>query len=186
MNNRVLRADPAAARLRATELLAELGIDKAPVPIERIIKKKQITLRFAPFEDDLSGMAFIDHDQAVIGVNSQHAPNRQRFTAAHELGHHLLHASEITGAVHVDKGLMRGVLLRNDQSSQGVHTLEIDANAFASELLMPRDLLVSALDGQPVDIEDDEQIEALSKKFKVSVAAMRFRLSALMSEATTA
>lgn len=185
MSSAGLKANPSAARQKAADLLVELGIDKAPVPIERIIKKKQITLQFAPFEEDLSGMAFIDQGMAIIGVNSQHAPNRQRFTAAHELGHHLLHAQEITGAVHLDKGPMRA-LLRNDQSSQGVHALEIEANAFASELLMPRDLLVGALDGNPVDIEDDEQIEALSKKFKVSTAAMRFRLAALMSEATAA
>ena len=32
--------------------------------------------------------------QAVIGVNTHHAPVRQNFTTAHELGHLLLHDQE--------------------------------------------------------------------------------------------
>lgn len=176
------KADPNGARMRARELLVEFGVERAPVPVERIIKKKAISLEFAPFEDDLSGVAYIDKGVAMIGVNAMHHANRQRFTAAHELGHHVLHSEQITGAVHVDKGMMRA-LFRDDVSSQGVNNLEIEANAFASELLMPKSLLVEALNGSAVDIEDDVHIELLSKKFRVSTAAMRFRLAGLMSEA---
>lgn len=185
MNPPVIRADPEKARKRARDLIAEFGIERAPVPVDRIIKRKAISLEYAPFEDDLSGVAYIDNGVAMIGVNAMHHPNRQRFTAAHELGHHLLHEEDIVGSVHVDKGMMRA-LFRDDESSQGINRLEIEANAFASELLMPRPLLVAALNGESVDIEDDAQIEALAKKFKVSEAAMRFRLSGLMSEAEPA
>lgn len=182
MSSPAAKANPKKARQYARDLIAEFGIERAPVPIDRIIKKKAIALEYAPFEDDLSGVAYIDNDVAMIGVNAMHHPNRQRFTAAHELGHHLLHKAEITGSVHVDKGMMRA-LFRDDESSQGINRLEIEANAFASELLMPRSLLVAALNGDSVDIEDNAHIEALAKKFKVSDAAMRFRLSGLMSEA---
>lgn len=179
------KADPASARTRANELLAEHAIEKAPVPIEKIIKKMGIVLQHAPFEGDLSGMAYIDNEFSIIGVNALHSPNRQRFSAAHELGHHVLHPQDITGAVHVDKSFFKA-LFRNDVSSLGVDALEIEANAFASELLMPRMLLVAALNGEMVDIENDVQIESLSKKFRVSAAAMRFRLAGLMSEAQPA
>jgi len=120
-------------------------------------------------------MAFIKDGIGIIGVNALHHPNRQRFSAAHELGHHELHAQEIEKKVHVDKGFR--VLLRDDVSSRGVDPLEIEANAFASELLMPRDLLAGVLDASGLDLEDDAGIELLAKKFRVSASAMRFRLA---------
>lgn len=67
--------------------------------------------------------------------------------------------------------------MRDDVSSQGVDPLEVEANAFASEILMPRELLASALDASGLDMEDDAGIEALAKKFRVSASAMRFRLA---------
>src|SRR6266702_2240112 len=115
-----------------------------PVPIERIIKSKNIVLQYAPLEEELSGMAYIKDGIGIIGVNALHHPNRQRFSAAHELAHHKLHEQEIRKAVHVDKGFR--VLLRDDVSSQGIDPLEIEANAFAAELLMPQEFMKSALD----------------------------------------
>ncbi|WP_018427721.1 ImmA/IrrE family metallo-endopeptidase [Hoeflea sp. 108] len=170
-----MRADPERAREAARSILQEFGVKGAPIPVERIIKARNIVLQYAPLEDDLSGMAFIKDGVGIIGVNALHHPNRQRFSAAHELAHHELHADEIRKAVHVDKGFR--VLLRDDISSQGIDPLEIEANAFASELLMPRDFLASALDASGLDIEDDAGIEALAKKFRVSASAMRFRLA---------
>jgi len=163
------------AREAARTVIDEFGVKALPVPVERIIKSKGIVLQFAPLEDDLSGMAYIKNGVGIIGVNALHHPNRQRFTAAHELGHHLLHAKDIQKAVHVDKGFR--MLLRDDVSSQGIDRLEIQANAFASELLMPHKFLESALDLAGLDLEDDTGIEVLAKKFRVSTAAMRFRLA---------
>jgi Zn-dependent peptidase ImmA (M78 family) len=163
------------ARAAARDLLDQFGVKAPPVPVDRIIKSKGIVLQFAPLEDDLSGMAYIKDDVGIIGVNALHHPNRQRFTAAHELAHHLLHAKDIQKAVHVDKGFR--MLLRDDVSSQGVDRLEIEANAFASELLMPRKFIDLVLGPAGLDLEDDTGIETLAKKFRVSVAAMRFRLA---------
>jgi Zn-dependent peptidase ImmA (M78 family) len=116
----------------------------------------------------------------IITVIDVHHPNRQRFSAAHELAHHKLHAQEIRKAVHIDKGFR--VLLRDDVSSQGIDPLEIEANAFASELLMPQEFMKSALDAGGLDIEDDAGIEALARKFRVSTSAMRYRLAGRFSE----
>lgn len=168
-------ADPGRAREAARVILQNFGAKSAPVPVERIIKSRSIVLQYAPLEEDLSGMAYIKDGIGIIGVNALHHPNRQRFSAAHELAHHELHADEIRKAVHVDKGFR--VLFRDDISSQGVDPLEIEANAFASELLMPRDLLADALEAGGLDIEDDERIAALARRFRVSASAMRFRLA---------
>ena len=174
------KPDLKRARNAATELLRECQISKAPVPIERIIKAQGIVLQYAPLEEAISGMAYIKDGLSMIGVNALHHPNRQRFSLAHELGHHALHRSEITDVVHVDTGLR--VLLRDDLASQGVDANEIEANAFASELLMPRDFLVDTLKESSIDMDDDAQIEDLAKKFKVSASALRYRLARLMDE----
>ncbi len=163
------------ARAAARELLEQFEVKAPPIPVERIIKSRGIVLQFAPLEDDLSGMAYSKDGVGIIGVNALHHPNRQRFTAAHELAHHLLHAKEIQKAVHVDKGFR--MLLRDDVSSRGVDRLEIEANAFASELLMPRKFIDLALGPAGLDLEDDANIETLAKKFRVSAAAIRFRLA---------
>jgi Zn-dependent peptidase ImmA (M78 family) len=111
----------------------------------------------------------------IVGVNTLHAPNRQRFTLAHELAHIQLHRHELERAVHVDRGSLR----RDELAAAGIDPIEIEANTFASELLMPTDLLVAALKGRSVDLEDDEAVAALAKRFKVSEAAMRYRLNSL-------
>jgi Zn-dependent peptidase ImmA (M78 family) len=38
---------------------------------------------------------------------------------------------------------------------------------------------MAALGGHSVDLEDDEAVASLAKRFKVSEAAMRYRLSSL-------
>lgn len=163
------------AREKARAVLAEFGVKSAPVPVERIIKARNIALQYAPLEEALSGMAYIKDGVGIIGVNALHHPNRQRFSAAHELAHHVLHPGDLEKAVHVDSGLR--VLFRDEVSAQGTDDLEVEANAFAAELLMPRDLLIAALDGEGIDLDDDTAVETLARKFRVSASAMRYRLA---------
>ncbi|PZQ96196.1 MAG: ImmA/IrrE family metallo-endopeptidase [Cereibacter sphaeroides] len=158
------------ARAKATELVKDLTAP--PVSVERIAKNLGIRIEYAPLDGELSGFAHIRDGASMIGVNSLHAAARQRFTIAHELGHIRLHQTELRAAVHVDKGSLR----RDSISSEGSDPLEIQANAFASELLMPQHLLESVLAGKLVDLEDDETIQSLAKRFKVSETAMRYRL----------
>jgi Zn-dependent peptidase ImmA (M78 family) len=160
------------ARGDATSLIEQFKIVAAPVPVERIARNLGIKIQYVPFDGELSGMAFIKDGVSIIGVNSLHHPNRQRFTLAHELAHIRLHHEQIRSHVHVDKGSLR----RDAKAAAGVDPTEIEANAFASEILMPQRLLAIALAGKTVDLEDDELITALARRFKVSETAMRFRL----------
>src|SRR6202167_2516650 len=121
---------------RASKLLANLGIEEIPVPVEKIAKSLGARVRFSPLDDELSGFVFIKDGVPIIGVNSLHHPNRQRFTIAHEIGHLELHRNMIATAVHVDKSFP--ALMRNSQSAAGIEQVEIEANQFAAELLMPR------------------------------------------------
>lgn len=164
---------------RAQALLEEQGVTSAPVPVERIAKALGAQLRFSPLDDELSGMIYVKDGTPIVGVNALHHPNRQRFTIAHELGHLQLHRAEITKEIHVDKGFP--MLMRNAVSATGVNEMEIEANLFAAELLMPESFLATSLDGEPFDIDDDGAVSALAKKYKVSAAAMRFRLGNLFA-----
>ncbi|MEM7241916.1 MAG: ImmA/IrrE family metallo-endopeptidase [Pseudomonadota bacterium] len=166
------------AREAAQLVLEEFGIKRIPVPVERIIKSKNIMLEYAPLDEELSGMAYTQDGISIIGINALHHPNRQRFSAAHELGHHVLHAAEIKKTVHVSKGLR--ALRRDPLSSQGSDPLEIDANTFASELLMPEKFLLEEIGPDGLDMEDETSVEKLAKRFRVSVAAMKFRLGGLI------
>lgn len=168
-------ADPEGARAKARALLAELGVAAPPVNVDKLVKQRNIVLQYAPLDEELSGVAYIKNGVKIIGVNALHHPNRQRFSAAHEFGHHCLHPEELSAHVHVDKVFR--VLHRDEDASKGIDPLEIEANAFASELLMPEAFLRDAISDTGLDIEDEETIEALARKFRVSASAMRVRLA---------
>lgn len=166
------------ARQAAREVLHEYDVRRLPVPVERIIKAKNIVLEYTPLDEELSGMAYSQDGISIIGINALHHPNRQRFSAAHELAHHVLHGGEIQAAVHVSKGLR--ALRRDPVSSEGIDPLEIEANTFASELLMPHEFLLEACGTDGLDMDDEASVERLAKKFRVSMAAMKYRLGGLI------
>jgi Zn-dependent peptidase ImmA (M78 family) len=164
--------DVAHARAKARKLLNEFGVRAPPVPIERIARSLGVKVEYAPFDDELSGMAFVKDGKSMIGINSLHHPNRQRFTLAHELAHIHLHSEQLAMAVHVDKGSLRRDLV----SATGTDSNEIEANAFAAELLMPRELLSAFIEGKNFDFEDENLLAGLAKKFRVSLMALQLRL----------
>ena len=170
------KIDPVA---EAKAVLKEINIKTLPVPVEKIAKALGADLRFQPMDDELSGMIYIKDNVPIIGVNALHHPNRQRFTIAHECGHLRMHKHAITSAVHVDKQF--SMLWRDTVSSTATNSIEIQANQFAAELLMPRELLEKALAEIKFDIDDGEPLEKLAKKLKVSKQALEYRIRNLPS-----
>jgi len=162
---------------RAQAVLADLGIKSAPINVEKVARELGVQVRFAPFDDELSGMIHIKDGVPIIGVNSLHHPNRQRFTIAHELGHLELHKDLITSSVHVDKGFP--ALMRDATSAKGEEKIEIEANQFAAELLMPKTIVERELAGKQFDIEDDAPLEEIAKKFRVSKQALQLRIRSI-------
>lgn len=163
-------------RRTAEELLTKFKIEKAPVPVERIAKQLGAELKFEPFDgnDDISAMLFRDDKRVVIGVNSRHARTRQRFSIAHECGHLKLHK----GKMYVDAR----VNFRDSVSGLAVDPEEIEANAFAAELLMPRSFLIAEIK-KTLKMHDPHEVQPivkeLAKVFDVSGQAMEFRLKNL-------
>ena len=164
---------------RAREVIERNQVKAPPVLIERIARKLSAQLRFSPLDKELSGMVFVKDGIPIIGVNALHHPNRQRFTIAHECGHLVLHRDRIIREVHVDKAFP--MLMRDAVSAASVDPMEIEANLFATELLMPEFLLAEVLGDATFDIDDDATVSALARRFRVSLSAMQFRLGNLFA-----
>lgn len=152
-------AEPAAA---ARETLKKSGQDTVPVNVKRIAARLGVSLYVRPFPDALSAFLLRGGGQSVIGVNSNQAPVRQRFSAAHECGHFVLR--------HADDSVFDyAVPATSDGEPPGYDPKnESEANTFAAELLMPADRLR----------EDaaTTSLARLAKRYEVSQEAMSFRL----------
>lgn len=151
--------EPVAA---ARETLEISGQDTVPVNVKRIAARLGVSLFFRPFPDALSAFLLRGDGRSVIGVNSNQAPFRQRFSAAHECGHFVLR--------HADDSVFDyAVPATSDGEPPGYHPQnEREANTFAAELLMPADQL-----GEEAA---STSLARLAKRYKVSQEAMSFRL----------
>lgn len=155
---------------RARELLSQ-GNYRVPVNVKAIAKDLGIVVQEREFEDDLAGMLVVRGNHAVMGVNKKHSLNRRRFSIAHELGHYMMHRS--MSDVFVD------AFHRDNDSSKGIDPEEIQANAFAAEILMPETILRERLSRKPLDIFDEKSVSELAKEFGVSSQALTVRLTRL-------
>lgn len=139
-----------------------------PVDPFAIARSLGINVYEATLPNTLSGMIGRMHESGEIDivVNTEHAPVRQRFTVAHELGHYF--------AIMADpKRSDAPFIHRRDQlAACGTSQEEIFANQFAAELLMPGSE-VKRLRATGMDTP------RLASHFKVSFDAMNNRLKNL-------
>ncbi|MCG8066711.1 MAG: ImmA/IrrE family metallo-endopeptidase [Candidatus Thiodiazotropha taylori] len=168
----------------ALKHLADANLYSAPIDVDSLAHHIGAEVRYEPLEDKMSGFLVIKGNHSTIVINSEHHPNRQRFTLAHELGHLVLHANnDHQDVLFVDKSIItkKETYNRDELSGKGEYKQEIEANRFAAELLMPRKLLKDAVkeEGDDVDFSDDLLIYKLAQKFGVSEQALSIRLTDL-------
>lgn len=165
----------------ASRVLSAHSITDPPVPVQELATEIGVKVRFQPFSgnSDISAVLKRGEETAVIGVNSAHPQNRQRFSIAHELGHYYLHSDEpvfIDFSSRIQKPNAR---YRNSMSSEASNREEIDANTFAAALLMPRKMVrnefAALLDRDP-EIDSETLLREMAAIFGVSRDAMNFRL----------
>ncbi|MCF2445400.1 ImmA/IrrE family metallo-endopeptidase [Dyadobacter sp. CY345] len=152
------------------------------VDVEKIIIQKGIKLVPYDFGDDISGVLLYDGIKATIGYNKDNGPSRRRFTMAHELGHFVLNHQR--HGIFVDTAEKYfPPKFRDRDSSTGEFLQEKEANAFAASLLMPDELVLSAIEfirDQKKHLQEDYNLAGeLAKYFWVSPQAMLFRLDNL-------
>jgi len=162
------------AEEKAIDLLRAAHVTSLPVPVDEIARGLDVDLTYEAYDGDVSGMIYRYDDHAVIGVNSKHAPTRQRFTVAHEIGHCVLHEGR---QMFVDRFVTR-VNWRNGESN----VEEIQANQFAAELLMPREFVAREVEralNKRRTIDGQGLASQLANVFDVSPQAMEYRLANL-------
>lgn len=142
----------------ANELIELAGIDGPRVDVHHVAELCGVLVLTRDFPDALSGLILELDDGAIVGINSKQALVRQRFSVAHELGHHLLHHAE---RFHID--------VSDSAPPNHDYASERASNEFAAELLMPRRFVARAYD-------DDPSPPSLARRFEVSEIAMGYRL----------
>jgi len=161
----------ASIESKATRLLQQCGALQAPVAMDKVIHHLGLVAQPQSLAE-VSGLLVVEDGRGVIGYNSAHSAVRQRFTIAHEIGHYVLHAQGSRQKLFVDKSVYK----RDDDSSKGEDPEEVEANQFAAALLMPAALVRTELARLQLDLEDEDAVGTLAKRFNVSTTAMLYRL----------
>jgi hypothetical protein len=153
------------ARKLARKILKDSKIAIVPTPLQVVVRYLQKDYKLGVyssenFSDTLSGILVTVENESdgtsssEIHYNENHARARQRFTIAHEIGHLLFNTTH-SGSDNS---------FRNTSS-----VAEIEANQFASELLMP----LSIIKG---DFKTCTNLAALAKKYQVSEEALGWKI----------
>lgn len=146
---------------------------RAPVELGPVFQELGVDFRALPISSGESGWIERDGDRFSVVVNSMEAKQRQRFTAAHELAHYLLHRDLMDGGRrlkrHTDR-LYDGP--QNNPPEPFSPMEEVQANKLAAQIIMPA-RLVREYAARGLSVAE------LAKAFEVSKAAMQIRLKTL-------
>ena len=157
---------------RARDVLKRHNLTTVPIDPVLLANREGIKVNNAKFSDDnLVGMIVKRGDDVTMLVNYDDPPFRKRFTIAHELGHHFLHLLQDGEYVDKEANLFRQQL-GDEREMTPSRRQEIQANMFASSLLMPEDEVRRYWKERP-------SIEELAKIFNVSNEAMGYRVVSL-------
>jgi len=160
---KLIKPDYRRAEKDAIDLLNQAGIYEPPVNPVEIASNVGVKVNFVNFSGASEGVSGLyDPSRDEILVNAEEPGYRQTFTIAHELGHRVMHAEWAkTEAYRV---------LWRDPKRQGTDRWEQEANAFAANLLMPK---------QMVKEYQNLPIESIAKIFAVSESVATYRLQHL-------
>jgi Zn-dependent peptidase ImmA (M78 family) len=155
--------------LCAHELLESCGLDEiTQLPMDLFIAG----LGAIMIEEELvhyDGKIIFGKNKTVVKVNSQiQFPERKRFVAAHEIGHFMMHKDmELPDDTFSNFNIFAGM-----EKSLKTGVQELEANEFASELLMPDKLFLKEVIGKKFT---PLLIKNLSERFKTSLTATVFK-----------
>lgn len=137
-------------RRLAEAIHGQLGERKGPVLVDQIARALDIHQIRAERLSNIEAALVTNPERSYgsILVNLNSSPQRRRFSIGHELGHFLnpLHSPTATGGFWCTRSDM--ISSNRDKQDQHVRQ-EAEANAFAIELLAPRDRLKPYLNCAP-------------------------------------
>jgi Zn-dependent peptidase ImmA (M78 family) len=156
-----VRGIHAAQALRHRE---QLGFE--PVDIWQVLERLNVPVAIRDFGSESGdGLYLWEHGEPFIVINESSRPSRQRFTAAHELGHHEMHRFEADRLVFADQDIF------NSDDDR-----EIEANAFAAYFLAPDEGMRQRLGEHTGESITQDMVVELMGVFGVSYEAMTYRL----------
>ena len=126
---------------KVTQILRENYFDTPPVDIRKLLDNYGIVIHEKAFplkHASISGfVVFADSDKTtpVFVINRADTDDRKKFTLAHEFGHWILHREELSN----DPSL--SVLYKSPLGSETTDPIEVEANQFAAQLLVPDAML---------------------------------------------
>jgi len=151
------------ARLAAQTLHAQLQTDfSQPIDIFSIVQQLEIWLTTRPL-GGLYGFYLKQDDAVGIVLNEGHPEYLQRYTCAHELGHHTLdHASHLDEHDQIERGAPNGAWEElAAQAFAGAFLVPLQAlNQVQRRLDIPRDRAVSAAEAYLISRELDVSFSA--------------------------
>lgn len=148
---------------KARHVLRTAGIKEAPVDLERVLAYLRLHHE-RPWHlstDVWDALTRSDRGRTRFKGQAMRATARERWKLAHEIGHHVIHGAEPIKPT--------GQWERNE--------LELEADLFAAELLMPPSLLGKAV--KTAERAHHFDIEELARDFKVGRMEMEKRLRQL-------
>ena len=148
-----------SAKTLAQKLIKDCKIKSSPVSLRTIIEHLQTSHNLhvvgQSFGPNISGLLVkctdLDKEKFVIGFNQDEPWCRRRFTIAHEIGH-----------------LLFGHTC--DKSNINKKHNETEADIFAAEILMPKNILKK-------DFKTNPKIDFLAKQYLVSQQAMGIKIT---------
>lgn len=122
------------ARDMALALLRQHRITKPEVNVEALARECGLSVAYVDVDGKLSGQLYADLREITVNIRGR-SRARQRFTLAHELGHWQLRHHTL-GELPPDTLGYSGAF-EDEGIHEGRSAVEVEANTFASELLMP-------------------------------------------------
>lgn len=164
------------ARSSADRLRQRLRLREAPIDVDRVVRALGLRVVYESLGEDVSGLLIWCPKPAVICVNRDLPAPKQRLVIAHEMGHvYLGHEFATDEYVHIDRRFDR----YRDCIAPGLTEQDLEANAFAGELVIPTKLLRQAVaDIGNTELTEDH-VQDLAARFDVTVQSMAIRLSRL-------
>lgn len=153
---------------RAREVREEFGLGPiAPIDCLLTVVEQEagIPVSFSRLPEGVEGVCTQVDDKPMLWVNAHDYVPRSRFTLAHEFG-------------HLRCGHDASLIIERFTTMLGRETsnTEVQANAFAAELLVPKEAVVQFLDGRKPTLERAVELAVL---YRVSAHVAAFRFTSL-------
>ncbi len=156
------------AREMARSLHKLVKASEPPIDITAIAQARRLSVVRVNLESKLSGALFPAKREIIVNTHNR-SLGRQRFTIGHELGHWELRHWELEDLPEDTLGYSGAY--EGEGSAEGRSAVEIEANAFAAELLIPSKWIRKL--SKPIATGAPHQLATL---YQVSDEAMFYQL----------